>query len=546
MSFFAYPEDEGTTDSTDEADWDYNAAANLASLVHESHVSDYVLDGFDPDYDDSAEELTLSAGVARITDPDGAYDDASDEDRPWGVTYIVGTTSDETVDANSNDDVWLSFDPDGGDNAELVTSEPSGLSLKIVEIDDGSPSVVNELPDGEFAGLSAADAPDDDTDVARKQELDEKADTSDLDDHESADSDTHGLAADEYLAKTSRDDQQVDYGELVNVPSEFTPEEHGDDAHSEDYATDGELTDHEDDASAHHDRPGAGDHLDEDGDGDFNVDPSSIDASDLDGSSGDADQVLTTDGTDASWQDAGGGGGGGEPEALARSAFSTPGLPIGGLPDEYDSVEQSNLDDAASAVRSDEDLMREFASSDVALWKISQSEYALDEIVDGDTTARDTLYKSIEFLGYVLMNPDHFYDLDDATVDEWWDVASTRWGGSEEPSPTSGDYGSRSRMSSSVAANDPSQEDAYWDGEFAIPEWADDFEVYVEDADSEWDITVEVDVDGDTPDESADGEWYTYDVSEYRGEILTVEAEWDSNVTVYTSASAEFGDMNFK
>ncbi|AXR81484.1 WD40 repeat domain-containing protein [Natrarchaeobaculum sulfurireducens] len=391
MTWFAYPEDEGTTGSSDRDKWDKNAAANLATLVHEANAADYVVTGFSVEVD--GDEATVSPGLARVSD-ESAEDHTEGEDRDWGVTYAVGLSESITVPVSDGDTLYVAFDPDEGDGGSLETDAPD-VGFPIAEIDDDEATPINQHPSVTFEAASVTSSPESDEDVVRKADLDdidgmeehgneyhtddfavdgdeqppeehgadshdetvptatdveaveddvddlesdlddheaatgdihgidegdeiaaqsdvdEKADQSDvddlgsdLDDHEAADSGVHGLDDTEYLAKTSRDDQQVDYDELVNVPDEFTPEEHGDEAHSEDYAVDGDSQPPE---------------VHGDDDHDDTVPDLDTDVSEFSGAAGTADQILSTDGTDAVWADPGGDSGVATTELVRRN-----------------------------------------------------------------------------------------------------------------------------------------------------------------------------------------------------------------------------------
>jgi hypothetical protein len=153
------------------------------------------------------------------------------------VTYVVANDEAVVTASDGTDDVWLTFDPAGGDNASIVVggTQPTGLTMFLGSVDGGA--VVDDgtrLPDADYENASVESAPTSATDVARKQEVDENATT---------------------------------IGGKADDP-------HGDGSHDE------------------------------------TVPDFDSDVSEFSGAAGTADQVLQTDGTNASWADAGGGGGG--------------------------------------------------------------------------------------------------------------------------------------------------------------------------------------------------------------------------------------------
>lgn len=165
MAWFAYPEDEGTTGSTTETDWDWNSSANLGTLIRQSHLTDYVVTGFGLTYDDANNEITVDVGIARFTDTAGAQDAAAGTDRPWGMTYIAGNDASFTYSTTGSDtyEVYLTFDPTGGDNVsyEFITdgTTPSTpFYEKLGEVDEGAATTTDtatRLPDATLASIDS-------------------------------------------------------------------------------------------------------------------------------------------------------------------------------------------------------------------------------------------------------------------------------------------------------------------------------------------------------------------------------------------------------
>lgn len=143
MTWFVYPEDEGTTGSTNNALWDWNAAANLASLVYEPNSADFVVTGFGLTYDQANTQVDVASGMARVSDT-SAQDAASGAARPWGVTYIVANdtaTNNLALIASAINEIWLDVDLTAGDGGSITVIEqgvdtvPTSPALKLGEID---------------------------------------------------------------------------------------------------------------------------------------------------------------------------------------------------------------------------------------------------------------------------------------------------------------------------------------------------------------------------------------------------------------------------
>lgn len=675
MTWFAYPEDEGTTGSTDREKWDKNAAANLATLMYEGNAADYVVTGFDVSV--SAGEATVSPGLARVSDV-SANDHTEDEVRDWGVTYAVGLSDPVTVPVSDGDTLHIAFDATQGDGGSIETNG-AAVGIEIASIESGAAVPTNRNPSAAFQDASVETAPSSPTDVARKQEVDENATTiggkaddphgdaahsedyaktgesqppethgdtehdvtvpsqtevdgkasdphgseahsedyavdgdaqppethgdtehdttvpstsdvdavsTDLSGHEAADGDVHGVVSPDTVAgKSDVDDHEASTGDVHGVAAGDSvasqsdvdgkaSDPHGNEAHSDTFATDGDTqppethgdvdhdttvpsqTDVDGKASDPHDNTAHSEtyavdgtaqppEAHGDGDHDATVPGFDADASEFSGAAGTPDQVLQTDGTNATWADSGGGGAGGEPDAIARQSISDPALPIDDVVTLYDSVTQADMDAAMSSIRSDNDAMRAITMDDISTWNISRSGYALDQIAEQSASARDVLLTSSQFQGYLLFNPTGFYALDSLSND-WWYAAAYGIGGTHPPSPWSGDLGSNSRMMSSMSSNDPQDEDAEWNGNFHIPEWADKFRIYMEPYDADWYVDSYIRFDGTSESPSStDGNYDIYDLDGYRGTDIDVRISWSSNVTGYTSASASFGDMEF-
>lgn len=151
MAWFAYPEDRGTTGSSTEDDWDWNASANLATLAEDSHLTDHILDGFNLSWDGSS--ITVSSGIAKVTYSGGTTSYADNEDRPWPVTFVAGNTIDQstTKAADTVWDVYITFDLAGGDNVSYVfddtnTTPTADVVLFIGTIDTTDGTVVDDGP----------------------------------------------------------------------------------------------------------------------------------------------------------------------------------------------------------------------------------------------------------------------------------------------------------------------------------------------------------------------------------------------------------------
>ena len=219
------PQDEGMG----AADADWVDAAAVAQLAFDPNVSDFRVSGMDVSADFTNDEVSVATGVARLTAPTAGGKNDGDRSNVLFAAEITSAMTAALADASGTNYVYLDADPSTLDGLSIVVNStgtaPSEPSLLLATVDASAETVTQEntLPDGAYQGLSVEDVPSDQTDVARKAELDGKAD-------------------------------------------------------------------------------------------------SNADAADFGGSSGTDGQVLTTDGTDATWQDAsGGGGGGGMTELYSQS-----------------------------------------------------------------------------------------------------------------------------------------------------------------------------------------------------------------------------------
>lgn len=216
MTWFAYPEDEGTTGSTNREKWDKNAAANLATLMYEGNAADYVVTGFDVSV--SAGEATVSPGLARVSDV-SANDHTENEVRDWGVTYAVGLSDPVTVPVSDGDTLHIAFDATQGDGGSIETNG-AAVGIEIASIESGAAVPTNRNPSAAFQDASVETAPSSPTDVARKQEVDENATTI-------------GGKADDPHGDAAHSEDYAKSGESQ------PPEGHDNTAHTEQYAVDG-------------------------------------------------------------------------------------------------------------------------------------------------------------------------------------------------------------------------------------------------------------------------------------------------------------------
>ena len=502
MTWFAFPEDEGTTGSSDRDKWDKNAAANFATLIHEGNATDYVVSGFDVSYDETAGEATVSPGLARVSDT-AATDHTEDEERDWGVTYAVGLSDPVTVSASDGDTLYLTLDPTQGDGGAITTTD-SSPGIEIAEIDGDTATEVNRAPSATFEEAVVTTPPENDDDVVRLEDLDDidameehgnEWHTEDfatdqaLTDHEAADSDVHGVPDTDSIAAQSDVDAKAD-------------DPHGNEAHDDDYTT------------------------------------TDTDASEFSGAAGEDGQVLTSDGSDASWQD-GGGGGGGEPDALARQSLTDPSIPAEDVASLYDSVTEQVRDDAWEDAASSSTVWSYLSRSEDGAWQVTRASETMSVFID-QATARDEMAATPLWAGHLLGTPDPENDFwyHDEMGQALWDAGEIDEDGASVTTAVSGEWGPSSGINMSVTSNDPDDHNPTWALDIDVAEY-DTFEYYSQDSyDSEWYVRVSV----GTNSENNSAGWNTIDVSEYDG-VEELEVEGRSNVTNYTSANVTVGDF---
>lgn len=153
MTGIVLAQDTGTgLDNQDNADW--VDAANLMGVSHSENTTQYKVSGLSVAPDFTNDEVTISEGQARIealnvstVDHTG---DGTKEIAPYDwdeVTISVVFTASETISIATSGIVEIFIDPKlnatNADQAEIVTTEPSGASLKIAEI-DADAETVNE------------------------------------------------------------------------------------------------------------------------------------------------------------------------------------------------------------------------------------------------------------------------------------------------------------------------------------------------------------------------------------------------------------------
>ncbi|UBF23115.1 hypothetical protein HCTV-16_gp132 [Haloarcula virus HCTV-16] len=262
------PQDQGTSSSLSQNDADYADAAHLAALAHGKNHSDYVVSGFNLNVDFGANDVVVSDGQARILVTDLNSVNHGDGTTTWTEATQVVRKEAETVSLSfGQNHLYVRFRQSEVDNPEFVTtsgSDPAGESLKIGIIDTASNSVqhVNREPDGVFSGLTVegvadiaqaaidklsqsidgnskgitnldniesssaqvSDSPSAPEDVARKADIDSKADTGAAGGHAT----THEAGGDDELSV----DQLK--GELEDPQP---PKEHNNDAHAEEFIT---------------------------------------------------------------------------------------------------------------------------------------------------------------------------------------------------------------------------------------------------------------------------------------------------------------------
>jgi len=214
MSGRIFVQDTGTgLSDRDNSDW--LDAANLMALAHSENITDYKVSGLSVSADYANDEATVSTGQARIkaTNVD-TVDHSNHSVRQIGsyqwdeVTVAVVLTSSETVSISSTGqtDIYLDTPLDSGspDQIQVTTSQPSSPHLKLATVDADAQSVdesFNNNPSANYANVtvnSALDAqsatvstaPSSSIDVARKNELDGKADLTHASRHESGGSDS--------------------------------------------------------------------------------------------------------------------------------------------------------------------------------------------------------------------------------------------------------------------------------------------------------------------------------------------------------------------
>ncbi|MFT4921724.1 MAG: hypothetical protein ACI8XM_000930 [Haloarculaceae archaeon] len=176
-----FPEDDGTG-LNDQTKRDWADGANLAALGHADATSQVVVAGmaFTPDY--TNDELTISDGQARVTAFDVETRTRDGVKTVWPEVTFAVRTEQETIalTAGAVNEIWLDVQLSGSpDTYSFETSEPtSAPKLKVGEVDTANDTAteLNRLPDGEFETLTVASEPSSNDDVARKLELDGKAD----------------------------------------------------------------------------------------------------------------------------------------------------------------------------------------------------------------------------------------------------------------------------------------------------------------------------------------------------------------------------------
>lgn len=262
------PQDEGTDSNLSESDADYADAAHLAAIGHAENHSDYVVSGFTLNTDFTNNDVSISQGQARILITDLNSVNHGDGTTTWlEATQVVRKDSGTLSLQSGENHIYVRFQQSQPDSAEFVItsgSDPSGESLKIGLIDTNANTTehLNREPDATMEDLTVngvadifkaaieklsesidgnqkgitnlsnieadqgqvSTAPSVNEDIARKADIDAKADAG-----------GNGGHAKTHQAGGSDEIDLTDLTGEVDTPQ--PAKEHNNDAHSEDFVS---------------------------------------------------------------------------------------------------------------------------------------------------------------------------------------------------------------------------------------------------------------------------------------------------------------------
>lgn len=164
-----FPQDEATG-ITSTVDWD--DAGGFAQLAYDLNTVDYVLTGFEFDYDPDTYTLNITGGVARVSQPSVATADKTEDDGPPAKTLQLaafvsqrGPSGDIPLTAGAVEHIYLAVDQTTNDRAlfrhnvdDTSPPEPS-LKLGTVNTTDGTITLLNRLPEAQFNTIEAHEPP---------------------------------------------------------------------------------------------------------------------------------------------------------------------------------------------------------------------------------------------------------------------------------------------------------------------------------------------------------------------------------------------------
>lgn len=172
------PQDEGMGAS----DADFVDAAAVGQLAFDPNASDVRISGMNVSADFANGEVTVATGVARLSSSTEGAKNGGDRSQVQFVAEITASITEALANGAGDNYVYLDGDPTNLDTLNVVVngtqSAPTEPSLLIGYVDANAQTVEqrNTDPDGTYEGLKATDAPTASDDVARKAELDAKAD----------------------------------------------------------------------------------------------------------------------------------------------------------------------------------------------------------------------------------------------------------------------------------------------------------------------------------------------------------------------------------
>lgn len=154
------PQDEGTDSNLSESDADYADAAHIAAIGHAANHSDYVVSGFTLNTDFTNNEVSISQGQARILVTDLNSVNHGDGTTTWLEATQVVRKDSATLSLQSGENhVYVRFQQSQPDSADFVITggtAPSGESLKIGLIDASANTTehLNREPDATMHDLT--------------------------------------------------------------------------------------------------------------------------------------------------------------------------------------------------------------------------------------------------------------------------------------------------------------------------------------------------------------------------------------------------------